>query len=88
MSNEIKKWLWAALVRAARTLCQTALATIVLQGGSEIIQGYPALQDIHWAWVASVSALAAIMSLLTSIGGIPEVLEGAPLPTIAKGGKE
>ena len=60
-----KKFLVAALIRAVRTLAQTAIATI----------GTTALfSDVDWRVVASASALAAILSILTSIAtGLPEV---------------
>lgn len=61
-----KEWLYAAGIRAIRTIAQTAVATI---GTSA------ALGDINWMYVASVSALAGILSMLTSIAGLPE-LEG------------
>lgn len=60
-----KKFLVAALIRAVRTLAQTAVATI---GTSAF------LADVNWALVASASVLAAILSLLTSVAtGLPEV---------------
>lgn len=58
-----KQWLKAAAVRAMRTVSQTAVATI----GSSAV-----LADVHWTMVASASFLAGILSLLTSIGGLPE----------------
>ncbi len=64
----MKNWkgFWvAALIRALRTLAQTAVATI---GTSAL------LSDVNWAAVASASALAAVLSVLTSIAtGLPEV---------------
>ena len=60
-----KEFLRAAGVRAARTLAQTALATI----GTGAV-----LSDVNWTAVASASLLAAVLSLLTSIAtGLPEV---------------
>lgn len=60
-----KQWLRAALIRAVRTLAQTAVATI---GTSAL------LSEVNWAIVASASVLAAILSILTSIAtGLPEV---------------
>lgn len=62
MSKEFWK---AALVRALRTLCQTALALI----GTAAL-----MQDVNWIQVASASGLAALVSVMTSIAtGLPEV---------------
>lgn len=59
-----KSWLKAAVVRAAKTMAQTALAMI---GTTQIFWG------VHWGAVASASAMAGILSILTSIKGLPEV---------------
>lgn len=66
MSNYWKNWLKAAGIRAVKTVAQTAVATI----GTSAVMG-----DVNWIMVASASALAGILSLLTSIAGIPEVKE-------------
>jgi hypothetical protein len=63
----VKRWVKAAGIRALKTLAQTAVATI---GTSA------ALGDVNWAMVASASVLAAILSVLTSIAGLPELAEG------------
>lgn len=62
--NYWKTWLKAAGVRAARTVAQTAIATI----GTSAVMG-----DVNWAVVGSASLLAGILSMLTSIAGLPEV---------------
>lgn len=66
MSNYWKNWLKASGIRAVKTVAQTAVATI----GTSAVLG-----DVNWIMVASASALAGILSLLTSIAGIPEVKE-------------
>ena len=66
MSNYWKNWLKAAGIRAIKTVAQTAVATI----GTSAVMG-----DVNWVMVASASALSGILSLLTSIAGIPEVKE-------------
>ena len=60
------KWIKCALVRAVKTVAQTAVATI----GTSV-----ALGEVKWVYVGSTSALAGILSLLTSIAGLPEVKE-------------
>lgn len=62
----IKKWIKAAGIRAIKTIAQTAIATI---GTSAVIS------EVDWRIVASAAALAGILSLLTSIAGLPEVKE-------------
>lgn len=61
-----KQWLKAAGIRAIKTIAQTAIATISTSA---------ALDEVNWVMVASASALAGILSLLTSIAGLPEVDE-------------
>lgn len=60
----IKEWFKAAGIRAVKTVAQTAVATI----GTAM-----ALGDVNWALVASASALAGVLSILTSIAGLPEL---------------
>ena len=66
VSVDTKEWAKAAGVRAVKTVAQTAIATI----GSAAVLG-----AVDWKVVASASALAGILSALTSIAGIPEVKE-------------
>ena len=61
-----KKWWKAAGIRALKTVAQTAVATI---GTAALID------EVNWVLVISAAALAGVMSLLTSIGGLPEVKE-------------
>ena len=62
-----KNWAKAAAVRAVKTIAQTAVATI----GTSAVLG-----EVKWIAVASASALAGILSLLTSVAGLPECREG------------
>ena len=66
MKTSFTLWIKAAAVRAIKTLAQTAVATI----GTTAV-----LSEVDWVLVASASALAAILSMLTSIAGLPEVKE-------------
>ena len=61
-----KAWLKAAGVRAVKTVAQTAIATI----GTSVAMG-----DVNWIMVGSASLLAGILSLLTSVAGLPELGE-------------
>lgn len=65
MTN-FKRWIAAAGVRALKTVAQTAVATI---GTSAIIS------EVNWVVVASASVLAGVLSLLTSVAGLPELKE-------------
>ena len=61
------KWLKAASVRAVKTMAQTAIATI----GT-----YATMGEVNWVMVGSASLLAGVVSILTSVAGIPEVKGG------------
>ena len=63
-----KYWLKAAGIRAIKTVAQTAVATI---GTSAL------LSQVDWRMVISASILAGVLSLLTSVAGLPEVSDGA-----------
>ena len=60
----MKEWFKAAGIRAIKTIAQTAVATI----GTAVAMG-----DVNWVLVGSASALAGVLSLLTSVAGLPEV---------------
>ena len=66
MTYNFKEWIAAAGVRAIKTIAQTAVATI----GTSL-----AMSEVNWALVASASVLAGILSLLTSVAGLPELKE-------------
>lgn len=61
-----KKWWKAAGIRAIKTIAQTAVATI----GTTAV-----MSEVNWLMVGSASILAGILSLLTSLAGLPEVKE-------------
>lgn len=67
MNEKAKKWIKAAGIRAIKTIAQTAAATI----STAAIMG-----DVQWVLVGSSALLAGILSILTSIAGLPEVDEG------------
>ncbi len=62
--NNFKQWLKASLVRAIKTVCQTAVSLI---GVGTV------MSDVDWLMVLSASLLSGILSILTSVAGIPEV---------------
>lgn len=62
--KNFKAWLRAALVRAGKTVCQTAVA---------LIPAAAMISDVDWVTVAGTAALAGVVSLLTSVAGLPEV---------------
>ena len=61
-----KNWIKAAGIRAVKTIAQTAVATI----GTAVVLG-----DVNWVMVGSAAVLAGILSLLTSVAGLPELEE-------------
>lgn len=64
----MKEWFKAAIIRAVRTIAQAAIAMI----GTAVV-----LDDVNWLMVGSAAVLAGVLSLLTSIAGIPEANDGA-----------
>lgn len=68
MNSKIKSWMKAAGVRAIKTIAQTAVATI----GTAAVIG-----DVNWVMVVSAAVLSGVLSLLTSIAGLPELKDGA-----------
>ncbi len=66
MKEKTIKWIKAAGVRAIKTVAQTAVATI----GTAAVLG-----AVDWVMVISASALAGVLSLLTSVAGLPEIQE-------------
>ena len=64
MKDKTMKWWKAAAVRAVRTVAQTAVASI----GTAAMLG-----DVNWLMVGSAALLSGVLSMLTSIGGLPEV---------------
>ncbi len=71
--KNFKRWLAAAGVRAIKTVAQTAIAVI----GTSY-----ALKDVDWALVGSAALLAGILSLLTSVAGLPEVEQAEELDNL------
>ena len=64
MENRKITWIKAAAVRAVKTVAQTAVAMI----GTSMV-----MSDVNWLMVGSASLLAGVLSLLTSVAGLPEV---------------
>ena len=67
MKNDFKQWIKCAGIRAIKTIAQTAVAMI----GTSV-----AIGDVNWVMVVSASGLAGILSILTSVAGLPEVKDG------------
>lgn len=75
-TETLKKWALAALVRAIKTFAQTMVSLI----GT----GAVGFTELDWLQIVSVAGVTAVVSLLTSVAGIPEVDDGAsPLATKA-----
>ena len=66
MNDKMKNWIKAAGTRSLKTVAQTAVATI----GTAAVMG-----DVNWIMVASAAGLAGVLSILTSVAGLPEIKE-------------
>lgn len=66
MNGKTKKWIYCASIRAGKTAAQVALSMLTVG---------QAVMDVNWVNVLSVSAVAAVISILTSIVGLPEAKE-------------
>ena len=66
LKEEFKKWAKAAGIRAVKTMAQTAVSLMTMGA---------AIADINWVFVGSVSFVAGVISILTSIAGLPEIKE-------------
>ena len=73
MKNNFKEWFKCAGIRAIKTIAQTAVSTI---GVSAL------MSEVNWLAVCSASLLAGILSLLTSVSGLPEVNDGQVVKSI------
>ena len=67
MSRDWKAWIHAAGIRAIKTIAQTAVATI----GTATVMG-----EVDWLMIGSAAVLAGVLSVLTSVAGLPELSEG------------
>lgn len=74
MSEYWKKWAKAAGIRAVKTACQTAVGVI---GGASL------MGELDWLTVGSAALLAAVVSILTSLAGLPEVDAGVDVSDVA-----
>lgn len=77
MKDQIKQWAKAACVRALKSAAQGAAALV---GTTAVTMG-----DVQWGMVASGACLLAVLSILTSVAGVPEVEGGASVAKIAAG---
>lgn len=66
MSNKIKKWIKAAAVRSVKTMAQTAVSLITVGN---------LITELDWISIIGISATAGVVSVLTSVAGLPEVEE-------------
>lgn len=71
--NKVRDWAEATLVRAVRTFAQALIA---------VLPASFALTEVDWQWAVLTAGGAALVSILMSIGGLPEVGDGESLPSI------
>lgn len=64
--EKFKKWIKAAGIRALKTFAQSFVSLVTVGA---------AISEVEWGYIASVSAVAALLSLLTSVAGLPEIKE-------------
>lgn len=76
IQQQLISWVVSAVIRAVKTAAQSCLGVI----GASVAMG-----EVDWGFVASAACLAAIVSLLSSVVGIPEVADGASVAKIARG---
>ena len=76
MNWDWKKWAVAALIRALRTFAQTFAGCIAVGA---------AVEEVQWLRALSVSGVAFVLSILTSLGGLPEVEKKPPADEVANG---
>ena len=76
MKRDWKQWTKAAVIRAIKTIAQTAIATVGVAA---------TMQDVNWLVVGSTALLAGILSVLTSVAGLPEIKDQYCCLTIENG---
>lgn len=76
IQQQLISWIVSAVIRAVKTAAQSCLGVI----GASVAMG-----EVDWSFVASAACLAAIVSLLTSVAGVPEAADGASVAKIARG---
>lgn len=75
----MKNWIKAAGIRALKTAAQVAIVAILYQSGTTIVEGGFNVFEMDWLFVLGFSSGGAILSILTSLAGLPEVGDGANL---------
>lgn len=83
-NQELIEWFKKAGIRSLKTFAQTAVAVITIYSATAAMQGFPVLNEINWVIVGSASLVSAILSLATSLAGLPEVDNGKDIVKIVK----